>query len=61
MVVKGTQKVVDSVDATMIKAQVDLDNYTEGEYEVAVKVIGEDNRASYTPKTTKNKIRISKK
>lgn len=61
VVVKGTQKVVDSVDATMIKAQVDLDNYTEGEYEVAVKVIGEDNKASYTPKTTKIKIRISKK
>lgn len=61
VVVKGTQSVVDAIDATMIKAQVDLDNYTEGEYEVSVKVIGEDNKASYTPKTTKIKIRISKK
>ena len=33
----------------------------QGEYEVAVKVAGEDNKASYTSKTTKIKIRISKK
>ena len=34
---------------------------SEGEYEVTVKVIGEDNKASYTPKTTKIKVKISKK
>ena len=45
----------------MIKAQVDLSGYTEGEYEVEIKVAGEDNKASYTSKTTKIKIRISKK
>lgn len=61
IVVKGTKSVVDSLDASMIKAQVNLDNYTEGEYEVEVVVTGEDNRASYTSKTTKIKIRISKK
>ena len=53
--------VVDSIDASMLKAQVDLKGYSEGEYEVTVNVIGEDNKASYTPKTTKIKVRISKK
>lgn len=61
VVVKGTQSVVDSIDASMIKAQVNLEGYTEGEYEVEVVVAGEDNKASYTSKTTKIKIRISKK
>lgn len=61
VVVKGTRSVVDAIDASMLKAQVDLEGYTEGEYEVTVNVIGEDNKVSYTPKTTKIKIRISKK
>lgn len=61
VVVKGTKNVVESIDASMIKAQVDLSGYTEGEYEVEIKVAGEDNKASYTSKTTKIKIRISKK
>lgn len=61
VVVKGTKNVVDTIEASMLKAQVDLENYSEGEYEVTVKVVGEDNKASYTPKTTKIKVRISKK
>ena len=61
VVVKGTKNVVESIDSSMIKAQVDLSGYTEGEYEVEVRVAGEDNKASYTSKTTKIKIRISKK
>lgn len=61
VVIKGTQNVVDSIDASMIKAQVDLEGYGEGEYEVTVNVVGEDNKVSYTPKTTKIKVRISKK
>ena len=61
VIVKGTQSVVDAIDESMIKAQVDLSNYTEGEYEVEVKVIGEDNKATYTSKTTKIKVKISKK
>ena len=61
VVVKGTKNVVESIDSSMIKAQVDLSGYTEGEYEVEIKVAGEDNKASYTSKTTKIKIRISKK
>lgn len=61
VIVKGTKNVVDALEASMIKAQVDLEGYSEGEYEVTVKVIGEDNKATYTPKTTKIKVRISKK
>ena len=61
VIVKGTQSVIDAIDESMIKAQVDLSGYTEGEYEVEVKVIGEDNKASYTSKTTKIKVKISKK
>lgn len=61
VVVKGTKSVLETIDASMIKAQVDLEGYTEGEYEVAVKVTGDDSRVSYTPKTTKIKVKISKK
>lgn len=61
VVAKGTKTVLESIDASVIKAQVDLEGYGEGEYEVAVKVVGEDNKVSYTPKTTKIKIKITKK
>ena len=61
VVAKGTKNVLDTMESSSIKAQVDLENYGEGEYEVPVKVVGEDNRATYTPKTTKIKIKISKK
>ena len=61
VVVKGTKNVLDSIDSTMITAKVDLKDYTEGEREATVKVEGTDNRATYTSKTTKIKVRITKK
>lgn len=61
VIVKGTQNVIDTIEASSITAQVDLSGYSEGEYEVAVTVTGEDNKATYTPKTTKIKVKISKK
>lgn len=61
VVVKGTKEVIETIDATMISAQVDLSGYKEGDYEVIVKVTGEDNKATYTAKTTKIKVRITKK
>lgn len=61
VIVKGTKNTVDAIDASMLKAQVDLTGYSEGEYEVSVKVVGEDIKATYTPKTTKIKVRINKK
>ena len=61
VVVKGTKNVVDAIDASMISAQVDLSGYSEGEHEVTVKVTGDDNKAIYAAKTTKIKIKITKK
>ena len=61
VIVKGTKEVLDNIDESKIKAIVDLTGYTEGDYEVAVTVTGDEVKASYTAKTTKIKIRISKK
>ena len=61
VIVKGTQEVLDGIDADTIKATVDLSGYSEGDYEVEVVVTGDDVRASFTPKTTKIRIRISRK
>lgn len=61
VVVKGTKNVVDAIDASMITAKVDLSGYGEGDYEVTVKADGDDNKATYAAKTTKIKIRITKK
>lgn len=61
VVVKGTQEVVDSIDASNIKATVDLSEYGEGDHEVEIEVTGDELKATYTPKTTKIKIRITVK
>ena len=58
---KGVQNVIDSITADDIKAYIDLDGYTEGEYEVEVKVEGSDNKIQYTSMTKKVKVTISKK
>ena len=59
--IKGTKEVLDTIDESKIKAIVDLSGYKEGDYEVDVKVTGDDVKARYFAKTTKIKIRISKK
>ena len=61
VIVKGTKEVLSSIDESKIKAIVDLTGYTEGDHEVTIMVTGDDVKATYTPKTTKIKIRISKK
>ena len=61
VVVKGTKEVVDSIDASNIKAIVDLSEYGEGDHEVEIEVTGDELKATYTPKTTKIKIRITVK
>ena len=61
VVIKGSKNVIDTIDASMISAQVDLSGYSEGDYEVVVKVVGDDAKATYAAKTTKIKVRISKK
>ena len=61
VIVKGTKEVLSAIDESKIKAIVDLTGYTEGDHEVTITVTGDDVKATYTPKTTKIKIRISKK
>ena len=62
VIVKGTKEVLASIDESKIKAIVDLDGYTVGDYDkVPVTVTGDDVKATYTPKTKEIKIRISKK
>ena len=59
--VKGTKKVLDSLDESSISAYIDLEGKTVGEYEVDVVVTGTDLRATYTSKVTKVKVKITEK
>lgn len=62
VIIKGTKDVLDSIDESKIKAIVDLSGYNrEGDHEVEIIVTGDDVKATYSAKTTKIKIRISKK
>lgn len=62
VIVKGSEDSLKNVDASKILATIDLGIYkTPGEYEVEVKVTGEDVKLKYEPKTTKVKIMISEK
>ena len=61
VIVKGTKDVIENIDSSSIKATVDLKGYGEGDHEVEVVVDGDELRASYTPKTTKIKVRITRK
>ena len=60
VIAKGVSSVIDSIDASSINASIDLSGLGEGEYEVDVKVTGDDERINYTPKTKKVKIIIKK-
>ncbi len=61
VVVKGSEDAVKALDENTIKATVDLSGYTPGEYEVEVKVSGDDLKLTYETKTKKVKIRIEEK
>ncbi len=60
VIVKGTKEVLDTIDATAIKATVDLSGLGEGEHTVNVVVTGDEVKANYEPKTTSIKVRITK-
>ena len=60
VIVKGTKEVLETIDATTIKAVVDLSGLGEGEHSVNVVVTGDEVKASYIPKTTTIKVRITK-
>ena len=59
-IVKGTKDVLETIDATTIKATVDLSGLGEGEHSVKVVVTGDEVKASYVAKTTTIKVKISK-
>lgn len=61
VIIKGTKEVLDTIDESKVKAIVDLTGYTEGDKTVEITIVGDDVKAKYSPKTTKIKIRISKK
>ena len=62
VIVRGSEDALKELDASKITATIDLSKYTNpGEYEVDVKVSGEDVRLSYEAKTTKVKVIIRKK
>ena len=61
VILKGTKDVLESIDASMIKASVDLSGLGEGEHTVEVVVTGEELKATYTAKPTKITVKIFKK
>lgn len=61
VVVKGSSDVVNALDPNTIQATVDLTGYGPGEYEVEVKVTGNDLKLTYESKTKKVKITIEQK
>ncbi len=61
VVVKGSKSIVDSIDASIIKAYVDLKDLGPGEHEVEVKVTGDDVKLTYTSKVKKVKVKITEK
>lgn len=61
VIVKGSKEALEKVESSSIRATVDLSEYTTpGEYEVDVKVSGDDLKLSYTSKTKKIKVEIYK-
>lgn len=60
VIVKGSGDLINNLDVNTIKATVDLKDYTEGEYEVDVKVSGDDLKLNYDTKTKKINVRIDK-
>ena len=61
VVVSGSEDIVNEVDASSIRAYIDLKDYGVGEHEVEVKVTGDDLKLSYSSKTKKVKIKITEK
>ena len=61
VVVSGSEEIVNSVDASSIHPYIDLANYGEGTHEVEVKVAGDDLKLSYSSKTKKVTVVITKK
>ena len=61
VIVNGSQSVIDTLDASSIKAYIDLTGLGEGEHSVKVQVEGSDTRVTYTPRVKEIKVKISQK
>ena len=61
VVVSGSKENVDALDASSIKAYVDLEKLGVGTHDVEVKVTGDDLKLTYASKTKKVKIKITEK
>lgn len=59
--VTGSEETVNKVDLSSIKPYIDLKDYGVGEWEVDVKVTGDDLKLTYRSKTKKVKIKITEK
>lgn len=59
--VTGSEDAINAIQASDIKAFIDLKDYGVGEHEVEVQVTGTDLKLSYTSKTKKVKIKITQK
>ena len=61
VVVKGVSTILEKLDSNNIKAYVDLSDLSEGTFEVPVMVTGTDLKLSYSSRTTKVTVIITKK
>ena len=61
VIVNGSSSLIGSIEASHVKAFIDLKDLGVGEHSVPVKVTGEDTRVTYTPRVKEVKIVISKK
>jgi YbbR domain-containing protein len=61
VIMNGSSSIIEGIDATQIKAYVDLTGLQVGEHSVPVTVTGDDTRVTYTPRVKEIKVKISKK
>lgn len=59
--VKGTESVIQSINAEDIRVYVDLSGLGQGTHKVTVQVSSSDTRVTLTPKTTEVEIKLNKK
>ncbi len=60
VIAKGVSSALENLDASSIKAYIDLSGYTAGTYEVEVKLQTDDSRYTLVSTTSKVNIKISK-
>ena len=59
VIVKGVENVIKSLDASTVKAYVDLSGYGPGTYDVPVLVEGQDMTVTYIPKVQTIQVKIT--